>query len=64
MTRRVRRLLSGRHLPKEQRAGWPIVYDEQGIVWVPGFGVRDTVGEEQGASLYVYYTYGKREKSE
>ena len=60
MTRRVRRLMSERHLSPTMRAVLPILYDEKGILWVPGFGVR----EEKGAvteGVYAYYTYDKRD---
>ena len=58
MTRRVRRLMSGKHISPAMRAVWPVVYDERGILWVPGFGVRE--GEKAPGSLYAYYTYGEQ----
>lgn len=58
MTRTVRRLLAGRHLPPRARAAWPIVYDERGIVWVPGFGVRDESTAESGNPLFLYFCRG------
>lgn len=60
MTRRVRRLMAGKHLSPAMRAAWPIVCDEAGILWVPGFGVREGRPSKQ-AGLYAYYTYGKRD---
>lgn len=57
MTRRVRRLLSGRHIPAAQRAVWPVVCDEKGILWVPGFGVREEQDQERATALYAYYTH-------
>ncbi len=55
MTRRVRRLLSAAHMSEEVRHTLPIVCDEAGILWVPGFGVRDgaAAGGEDG--LHIYY---------
>lgn len=58
MTRRVRRLMSDKHLSHAMRAAWPIVYDGEGILWVPGFGVREGRPKKQ-TGLYAYYTYGK-----
>ena len=43
MTRRVKKLLNEAKIPPEQRAGLPIVCDETGILWIPGFPVRDGV---------------------
>lgn len=58
MTRDVRRLMSGAHLPHRLRSLLPVICDEGGILWVPGFGVRD--GETGGKALYVYYCNGER----
>ena len=58
MTRDVRRLMSGAHLPHKLRSRLPVICDEAGILWVPGFGVRD--GETGGKLLYVYYCNGER----
>ena len=63
MTRRVRRLLSARHLAPALRAAYPIVCDEKGVLWVPGFGVRE--GESTaGKCVYAYFSYGKYESAE
>lgn len=58
MTRDVRRLMSGAHLSHRLRATLPLVCDENGILWVPGFGVRD--GEKGGDVLYFYYCNGEK----
>ena len=58
MTRDVRRLMSGAHLPHRLRSVLPVICDEAGILWIPGFGVRD--GETGGKELYVYYCNGER----
>ncbi len=61
MTRRVRRLLSALHLSPVLRAQYPVIYDAQGVLWVPGYPVRDgTVGSGGTGTLYLYYTQGKR----
>ena len=41
MTRKVKKLFSDKKVPKSIRERIPIIADEKGIVWVPGFGVRD-----------------------
>ncbi len=63
MTRRVRRQLSSLHLSPALRAIYPILCDGQGILWVPGFGVRDADGSENEKSgyLYAYFCYGRKE---
>lgn len=50
MTHRVKRLLCDRHIPAEARRVLPVISDERGILWIPGFGVREDKkrGEAQG----------------
>ncbi|MBQ8174597.1 MAG: tRNA lysidine(34) synthetase TilS [Clostridia bacterium] len=55
MTRRVRRLMTDAKIPHVLRRILPVVCDESGILWVPGFGVRD--GNGSGTGLYAYYCY-------
>ena len=45
-THKIKKLFSDRKIPKEQRAHMPLLCDERGILWVPGFGVRED-GEGQ-----------------
>jgi tRNA(Ile)-lysidine synthase len=37
----VRRILQDRRVPWRLRAGWPVVADGRGIVWLPGLGVAE-----------------------
>ncbi|MBQ8858777.1 MAG: tRNA lysidine(34) synthetase TilS [Clostridia bacterium] len=61
MTRRVRRLMADAHLPHSLRATLPVVTDGRGILWVPGFGVRQEEGScEKGETLFAYFLYGKK----
>jgi tRNA(Ile)-lysidine synthase len=61
MTRRVRRLMADAHLPHSLRATLPVVTDGRGILWVPGFGVRQEEGRaENGETLFAYFLYGKK----
>ena len=41
MTRKVKRLFCDRKIPVEERDTLPLVCDDEGIVWIPGFPVRD-----------------------
>lgn len=41
MTRRLKKLFSGAHMPSDRRERIPVICDGDGILWVPGFPVRD-----------------------
>ena len=41
MTRRVKKLLTAQKLTAEEKACLPILCDDSGIVWIPGFPLRD-----------------------
>jgi len=41
MTRRVKKLLTDKKLTAEEKACLPILCDDSGIVWIPGFPLRD-----------------------
>ena len=41
MTRRVKKLLSDRKVPLVCRNTLPMLLDEDGVVWLPGFPPRD-----------------------
>ncbi len=43
MTRSVKKLLNEAKIPPEKRAVLPIFCDDAGILWIPGFPVRDGV---------------------
>ncbi len=49
MTRSVKKLLNEAKIPPDKRAVLPIFCDDEGILWVPGFPVRDNnaAGERQ-----------------
>lgn len=55
MTRRVRRLMTDSKMPHTLRRVLPILCDGEGVLWVPGFGVRD--GKTGDGELHVYYCY-------
>ena len=41
MTHKLKKLFSDRKIPQSKRKLIPILCDDKGVVWVPGFGVRD-----------------------
>ncbi len=47
ITRKLKKLFSDKKIPVSERAKIPVIADEKGIVWVPGFGVRDDAPEEK-----------------
>ena len=52
MTHKLKKLFSDRKLSRLTREHLPVICDGTGIVWVPGFGVRDDGGK---SSLYALY---------
>lgn len=44
VTHKLKKLYSDAHLPTDRRASLPVLCDGRGILWVPGFGVRDDGG--------------------
>lgn len=47
VTHKLKKLYSDAHLSADQRASLPVLCDGRGILWVPGFGVRDDGGQGQ-----------------
>ena len=41
MTHKLKKLFNDKKIPKSKRPYIPVLCDDKGIVWVPGFGVRD-----------------------
>ena len=41
MTHKLKKLFNDRKIPPSLRSRIPVVCDDRGVVWVPGFGVRD-----------------------
>ena len=41
MTHKIKKLFSDAKIPRSKRKLIPILCDDSGVVWVPGFGVRD-----------------------
>ncbi len=54
MTHKLKKLFSDRKIPPSKRRLIPILCDDSGVVWVPGFGVRDDgVDIENRKDIYV-----------
>ena len=57
MTHKLKKLFNDRKIPRSLRPLIPVLCDEKGVVWVPGFGVRDDgLGREERTPLYVTLT--------
>ena len=58
MTHSVKKLFSQKRLKGIPKEEIPILCDDEGIFWVPGFSVRDEEPKkENNRTLYAYYTY-------
>ena len=54
MTHKLKKLFCDSKIPPSKRGLIPILCDDNGVVWVPGFGVRDDgVKAEDKCDLYV-----------
>ena len=54
ITHKIKKLFSDAKIPRSKRGLIPILCDENGVVWVPGFGVRDDgVPSEDRADVFV-----------
>ena len=49
MTHKLKKLFNDKKMPLKERETLPILCDEKGIVWVPGFPVRDDGGDIENA---------------
>ena len=56
MTRKLKKLFNDRKIPPEKRRALPVLCDEKGIVWVPGFGVRDDGGRIDNLTEHKWIT--------
>jgi tRNA(Ile)-lysidine synthase len=48
--------LSSHHLPFSERDRWPLVCDSEGVVWIPGFRLKEGVAASKagGPSLWIH----------
>ena len=59
MTRKLKKLLNDAKMSHAARLRLPVICDDAGILWVPGFGVRD--GEGAGDNPLIYACFATRE---
>ena len=53
--RKVKKLMNDKKIPPEKRDSIPVFFDDKGILWIPGFGVRDDKpGEKHHCYITVY----------
>ena len=65
ITHKLKKLFSDRKIPVSKRKLLPILCDDTGVVWVPGFGVRDDgVPKEKREDLYAVIGITSAEDSE
>ena len=54
MTHKVKKLFCDNKIPRSKRGLIPLLCDDNGVVWVPGFGVRDdNIPKDQRVDTYV-----------
>ncbi len=64
MTRKLKKLLNAAQYTVRERDMLPVVCDACGIIWVPGFGVRDGAGAKQDGKDYRIYYIGASARTE
>jgi len=57
MTHKLKKLFNDRAIPPEKRPLVPIICDAEGILWVPGFGVRGGGAKNSESKFYVAIAY-------
>ena len=55
MTHKLKKLFNDKKMPLKERETLPILCDSKGIVWVPGFGVRDDGGCDANAMNAAFF---------
>lgn len=56
MTHMVKKLLNDKKIPLNQRKILPIIYDSNGIAWIPSLGVRDDLKKNSNKNkIYAYF---------
>ena len=55
MTRKLKKLFNDRKVPPSIQKKYPVLCDYSGVLWVPGFGVRDDgIPRENRKDLFVF----------
>ncbi len=55
MTRKVKKLFNDKKIPQSERNRIPVICDEKGIIWIPGFGVRDDNPTDKISKWITFY---------
>ena len=53
MTKKVKRMLCDADVPSSKRGKIPLLCDESGILWIPGFKVRDYEKRSEGKRVVI-----------
>ena len=59
MTLKVKKLFNDKKISPEERERIPIICDGKGIVWIPGFGVRDDFASNNNPKWITVYKKAK-----
>ena len=57
MTRKIKKMLQADKLTGREKEQTAVVCDDEGVLWLPGHGVRDGAWDENG--LHIYYFLGE-----
>ena len=60
MTHKLKKMFSDQKIPKRMRTKLPVLCDGRGILWVPGFGVREDGESDANTLTAVYLAKEKR----
>ena len=64
MTHKLKKLFNDRKVPVSNRPLIPILCDDKGVVWVPGYGVRDDAKGDTREPLYATLAIGESDADE
>ncbi len=62
MTRKLKKLYNDRGISPAKRAMIPVICDDDGIVWVPGFPAADRVKSNSEKTTIIYYCNGENDE--
>jgi tRNA(Ile)-lysidine synthase len=57
MTHKLKKLFNDKSIPSENRSLIPVICDGDGILWVPGFSVRDGGNKNSESKIYIAVAY-------
>lgn len=63
MTKKVKKMLNEAKIPLQKRDILPLICDQEGIIWIPGFPVRDDAKpDDTDLKAYIYFLTQENEK--